>query len=51
MKKPQRTVSLEPKLEDAVQTLRINTAKNIELTYNQVINMLVKEALEARGSI
>lgn len=48
-KKNQRSIQLDNKSEDVVQSLRIDTIRNIELSYNQVINMLVKEALQARG--
>lgn len=51
MSKKQRTITLEPKIEDMVQTLRIDMIKNVELSYNQVISMLVKEALKKRGLI
>ena len=49
MKKNQRSIQLESRSEDRVQSLCIDTVKNVELSYNQVINMLVKEALQARG--
>ncbi len=47
--KKQTSVSFSPKIDDIIQSLRIDTMHNIDLSYNQVINMLVKEALKTRG--
>lgn len=47
--KNQHTIKFESKIEDAIQTLRIKETPNITLKYNQVITILVKEALKARG--
>jgi hypothetical protein len=50
-KNKQTSVTFEPKIEDIIQSLRIDTVKNLELSYNQVINMLVKEALKGRKAL
>ena len=49
MKKTYRTISLPHAIEDKIQSLRIYGT--IELTYAQIIEQLVKEALKARGLI
>ena len=48
-KKKQTSISFEPKIEDIIQTLRIDQKNNVVLSNAQVIRSLVITGLKAKG--
>lgn len=49
MKTKQWSINFEAVIEDKLQDIRCFEVPDLELSKNQVVNLLVKEALKARG--